>query len=903
MREKLEHYQEKLTDRERLAVWERVRDARGASGALDALSDADRRRALWPKYRLAGSLAIGLLAIGAVVAVHRATQPEQIAERRVAQRVESEKRADRTRRSLNFAWHGDSTDTARPGSYPEPDVTMLAKKGAIDEIALAKEALDRWAENTVGIAKPSETSSRITVAETADSLEIRGVVVDAKSGAPIAFANVTLEGTHLGANTSLDGTFAIRGLVPGTYVLRVAMLGFATQLDSVLVAPRAPAEIRFALAEAEVTTLASIGVKDQERRGEVESASSSTAIDTKYEFRHRAPTDQLSSEKSTAMNSQDGQLHVRGGRASEAKRLANGLPSPDASATAGIQELGDGGLMSSPAQTEVLHSLGNGGGGGGWSAAALGAPHVPVHGGSTLPNDEVYDSMFFEHYGVNPFIPTDEDSQSTFAVDVDAASYTVARRYIDGGHLPPQEAARVEEFVNFFEQDYPSFTDVDFRVLIDAAPSPFGNGYQLMRVGIKGREVDARNRKPANLVFVIDTSGSMNREDRITLVKRSLHLLLDELRPDDTVGIVAYSNDARVVLEPAALGGAGEDDESDPRAMRDGAGRDARRDDRVRLAGPDEVARAIDALWPDGGTNAEAGLTLGYEMARRAFRPGAINRIILCSDGVANIGRTGSESILESVRREADRGIHLSAIGVGMGNYNDVLLEQLANRGDGNYYYVDDIDEARRVFVENLTGTLQTIAKDAKVQVEFDPRLVLRYRLLGFENRDVADRDFRNDAIDAGEIGAGHEVTALYEVKLASGVTRGRLAAVRLRYAAPEDQLGAAGRVREIETGFDARDIARSFDAASPRLRLAAVVAEFAEILRHSYWAKENTIAALVPMARALARDLPRDPAVAEFAQLVERAADLSDKLTPEERRALEPPPLPAGMRDGVSMR
>jgi len=895
-----------MTDRERAQVWERVRDVRGAA------RDAERRRELWPAYRLAGSLAIGLLAIGAVVAVHKATKPERIAEHRVAERAERERRDERERRPINIPWSGDSTEVARSGAYPEPDVAALSKKRAIDEIALAQEALDRWAESTVGSApasRPSgapgvptagdargaaEASGRIAVASSQDSLEIRGVVVDGKSGAPLAFASVLVQGTHIAASTDLSGVFHIRGLAPGAYVLQVQILGYAAVTDTIDVRASEAPDLRFALVETEVETVAAIEVRREQKPIQVESSASSSTIDTKYEFKHRAINSAPTGKLADASGAPDGQQHVRGGRASETQFFVDGLPASKPKAAAGIEGLGgNGGSTLGAPQKEQLRSLGYGSGGG-WGAATSAPPdaaQVPVYGGTTLPNDDVYDSMFFEHYGVNPFIPTDEDSQSTFAVDVDAASYTVARRYIDGGHLPPKEAARVEEFVNFFEQDYPRFTDADFRVLIDAAPSPFGNGYQLMRVGIKGRDIDARSRKPANLVFVIDTSGSMNREDRITLVKRSLHLLLDELRPDDTVGIVAYSNNARVVLEPAALGGGGGGDD------------DNERDARVRLAGSDEVARAIDGLWPDGGTNAEAGLSLGYEMASRAFRPGAINRIVLCSDGVANIGATGAESILESVRREADRGIHLSAIGVGMGNYNDVLLERLANRGDGNYYYVDDIDEARRVFVENLTGTLQTIAKDAKVQVEFDPRLVLRYRLLGFENRDVADRDFRNDAVDAGEIGAGHEVTALYEVKLASGVSRGRIAAVRLRYAAPEDQIGAAGRVREIETGFDARDIAHSFDAASPRLRLAAVVAEFAEILRHSYWAKESAIAALVPMARALARDLPRDAAVAEFAALVERAADLSAKLTPEERRALEPPPLPAGMRDGVSMR
>jgi Ca-activated chloride channel family protein len=437
-------------------------------------------------------------------------------------------------------------------------------------------------------------------------------------------------------------------------------------------------------------------------------------------------------------------------------------------------------------------------------------PVIPITGGTALPNDEPYDAMYFRNFGVNPFIATEEDSLSTFAVDVDAASYTITRRYIELGNLPPADAVRVEEFVNFFPQGYPRFENDDFRILIDGAPSPFGRGYHLLRIGLKGREISPRDRKSAQLTFVIDVSGSMGREDRLELVKR------------------------------------------------------------------------IDRLHPEGSTNAEEGLLLGYEMARRGFRPEMINRIVLCSDGVANVGRTGPKSILERVRTEADRGIRLSTIGFGMGNYNDVLMEQLANKADGNYYYVDNLGEARRVFVENLTGTLQTIAKDAKIQVEFNPSQVLRYRLLGFENRDVADRDFRNDKVDAGEIGAGHEVTALYEVKLAPQAAGEPIATVRLRYARPEHDGGGAPEVREIATEFSLAGLSREFEDASPRFRLDAAVAEFAEILRGSYWARESRLVDVLPVARSAARDLREDEA-AEFVVLVEKAARLSSTSGPEE--------------------
>ncbi len=566
---------------------------------------------------------------------------------------------------------------------------------------------------------------------------------------------------------------------------------------------------------------------------------------------------------------QDGNLHVRGGRSGEetlparepagdradGQRAAVGkppaplpspLPRPPAPGTRAWGEtkaLYRGGPPSPPSARSVPAP----------------PPVVPTTGGTRLPNDEPYDSMFFRNYGVNPFIATDEDPLSTFAVDVDAASYTVMRRYVSLGHLPPADAVRVEEFVNFFPQGYPHFEHEDFRILMEGAPSPFGSGYQLLRVGIKGREVDDADRKPVRLTFVIDVSGSMARENRLGLVKRTLHLLLDRLHGDDQVGIVVYGSTGRDVLEPMPLGGQGDDS---PEARR-------------------RVLDAIDQLVPGGSTNAEDGLQLGYEMARRMYRQGAINRIVLCSDGVANVGRTGPESILARVRREADRGIRLTTIGFGMGNYNDVLMEQLADRGDGNHYYVDDLDEARRVLADHLTGTLQTIAQDAKVQVEFDSTRVLRYRLLGFENRDIADRDFRNDKVDAGEIGAGHEVTALYEVKLAPGVKRGTIATVRFRYARPDHETAGAPDVREIEERLDAAALERWFQNASPHFRLDAAVAEFAEILRGSYWAKESRIADVLPVARSAAAQLGDEPS-AEFVSILEQAAALREDAGPE---------------------
>ncbi len=461
-----------------------------------------------------------------------------------------------------------------------------------------------------------------------------------------------------------------------------------------------------------------------------------------------------------------------------------------------------------------------------------------VTGGTANPNAAPYDLTFYEHAGVNPFIDTEDDHLSTFAIDVDTASYTVARRYVRDGNMPDPASVRVEEFVNFFDHDYAPPTRDPFAIHMEGSPSPFGGeNHWLMRVGLQAREVAEHQRKDATLIFAIDVSGSMGREDRLGLVKRSLALLVDELRPRDSVGIVIYGDRGQVLLRPTDGGERG------------------------------EIMRAIDSLAPGGSTYAEEGLGIAYEMAANEVRSGRITRVILLSDGVGNVGRTSADDILEQVRRHVDRGVTLTTVGFGMGNYNDVLMEQLANNGDGAYHYVDTLTEARRVFVDDLVGTLQTVAKDAKVQVDFNPDVVRSYRLLGYENRAVADEDFRDDTVDAGEIGAGHSVTALYELKFHEG-TVGDIGAVSLRYEDPDTR-----GITEIRRSLQVRELAPWFESASPRFQLAAVVAEYAEVLRNSYWAQDGDLQRTASEADRVQRLLPHDADVAEFADLVARAA------------------------------
>lgn len=477
-----------------------------------------------------------------------------------------------------------------------------------------------------------------------------------------------------------------------------------------------------------------------------------------------------------------------------------------------------------------------------------GASAAPSTGGTAEPNDGAYGDVFFEGYGTNPFIDTEDDRLSTFGLDVDTASYTVVRRYLSDGHLPPSDAVRVEELVNYFDYGDAPPQEADFALHAEGAPSPFADGdrYYLLRLNLRGREVAAEDRPPAVLTFVVDVSGSMNQQNRLGLVQQALGLLVDELRADDRIALVTYGSQARVVLPPTG----------DRHAVR----------------------RALMDLRPGGSTNAEDGLRLAYELAARHRQKGAIHRIILCSDGVANVGRTGPESILEQVQNEASKGIELTTVGFGMGNYNDVLMEQLANRGNGRYAYVDTLDEAHRIFVEDLTGTLMTLAAEARTQVEFNEEVVARYRLLGYENRDIADDRFRDDTVDAGEIGAGHRVTALYEIKLHRDLPRLRagglkIATLRLRYGSV-----AQGEMVEQTRIVTGADFVRKWEKASSAFRLTTLVAEFSEILRGSYWAREGDLEEVFRQAQSISGEYPGDRDVAEFVSLVGRAADYSKR-------------------------
>jgi Ca-activated chloride channel family protein len=463
--------------------------------------------------------------------------------------------------------------------------------------------------------------------------------------------------------------------------------------------------------------------------------------------------------------------------------------------------------------------------------------------------------MFFRCWGDHPFVATSADRLSTFGIDVDTASYTLARRYLADGLLPSKAQVRTEEFVNYFRADVPPPTGgATFAIGLEAAPSLFGGDprTEMLRVTVRGKEVAAFERQPLALTFVVDNSGSMQQGGRLELVKESLKKLLDVLAPTDSIAVVVFHQDASVLV-----------------SMTSAANR-----------GP--VEDRIASISIEGGTNVEAGLAVGYEHALANLTSSAVNRVVLFSDGVGNIGETQAQALLAKVDAARERGIYLNTFGVGMGNHNDAFLEELADKGDGLCQYLDSRAEAERALVRRFAETLQPIARDVKVQVEFDPTEVERWRLLGYENRTIADQKFRDDTVDAGEVNAGHQVTALYEL-VRSGAGEGPFATVRVRFKPPFPvDAGATGAeakavselATEIERSIGPRDVLASFASASAGYRRAVLVAQLAECLRRSVHARGDSRDVLLGETRKLERELG-EPEFSEFAGLVERALPL----------------------------
>jgi Ca-activated chloride channel family protein len=414
------------------------------------------------------------------------------------------------------------------------------------------------------------------------------------------------------------------------------------------------------------------------------------------------------------------------------------------------------------------------------------------------------------------FVDAAREAMTTFAIDVDRASYANVRRFLRQGVAPPPDAVRIEEMINYFTYSYPQPSGAEpFSVTTEVSGCPWNAQHRLMRVGIQGRNLDEWKMAPNNLVFLLDVSGSMSPPERLPLIKAAFRTLVEQLRAEDSVAIVVYAGAAGVVLPPTS-----------------GA------DKRTILA-------ALDQLQAGGSTAGAAGIEAAYQLAQENFSESANNRVILATDGDFNVGVTSFDELTRMIEEKRKSGVFLSCIGVGDDNYNDARLELLADKGNGNYAYIDGPAEAEKVFKHELTGTLVTIAKDVKVQLQFDPRYVASYRQIGYENRALQNEDFDDDTKDAGELGAGHSVTALYEIVPAANVPPvATIATLRLRYKEPRGETSRLIHRAIVDRGTSAF-------AASADHQFAAAVAEFGMLLRNSPFKGTSSFADVTSLARA----------------------------------------------------
>ena len=493
------------------------------------------------------------------------------------------------------------------------------------------------------------------------------------------------------------------------------------------------------------------------------------------------------------------------------------------------------------------------------SALARSAPATLGYSGGSITNQVQLNTESYDSIAENKVFNAKADPLSTFSIDIDTASYSNMRRFIEQNQKPPADAIRVEEMINYFTYDYPAPHSDPFSVNLETAQAPWDSSKKLVRIGIKGKEIQMDKRPASNLVFLIDVSGSMDEASKLPLVKSAMTMMVDKLDKTDRVSIVVYAGAAGLVLAPTT---------GDHKA---------------------EIIKALDRLKAGGSTNGAGGIELAYKTASQNFIKGGVNRVVLATDGDFNVGTTSREGLLDLIKKHADKNIYLSVLGFGMGNYKDGMMETLSNKGNGNYAYIDNLSEARKVMVEQMTGTLITIAKDVKIQVEFNPKLVSSYRLIGYENRILNHEDFNDDKKDAGDIGAGHTVTALYEITPVGASTSGQVGIDLLKYQAQtkeeksNDQTSTEGELLTVKLRYKKPDgdvskkiemvlqnSDHKFNSASNSFQFAAAVAMFGMHLRESNHTKGVTLSQIKEIAtRAKGED--KNSYKKEFIELIEK--------------------------------
>ncbi len=473
----------------------------------------------------------------------------------------------------------------------------------------------------------------------------------------------------------------------------------------------------------------------------------------------------------------------------------------------------------------------------------------------------------YPKYAENDFQSVLQEPLSTFSIDVDSASYANVRRFLNENRLPPKDAVRIEELINYFSYSYPQPKgDEPFSANVEVAGCPWNSQHRLVRIGLKGKEIAQDKRPPSNFVFLIDVSGSMSPSERLPLIKQALRMLVKRMTENDRIAIVVYASSSGVVLESTSC------------------------------ANKEKILEALDRLEAGGSTNGGEGVQRAYALAEENFIKGGVNRVILCTDGDFNVGITDQSELVNLIQRKAKSGVFLSALGVGTDNYKDALMQKLADKGNGNYHYIDTMEEAHKVLIQQMNGTLVTIAKDVKIQIEFNPAQVSSYRLIGYEKRILAAEDFNNDKKDAGEIGAGHTVTALYEIVPANGQEDGPRAAVDdLKYQKPvvkskreignnnpelltlklryKKSDGSTSKLSETTV----TDSGKNFSQASSDFKFASAVAGFGMILKNSEHKGELTFKSVLDVAEKSKGD-DKEGYRAEFINLVKKAKSLHQR-------------------------
>lgn len=642
---------------------------------------------------------------------------------------------------------------------------------------------------------------------------IKGKITDATQGEAIISASVLLlKGEELvkGTVTDWDGNYSFQGITPGTYDIKVQYVGYPNKHLKDIVLEKGTEKRLDIQLEANSIVLDEVVVrgyktsliqKDRTTQGVVTSSNDIKNLPTRN-------VNALTAQTAGAAKSNSGeQVAIRGSRTpntyyyidgvrvqAEAPQQPNSKPKPKAKPK----------VKRNTTQKKEAKQIDE-------EVATI--------------KDSIVEPQHHEQYEEikeNPFVETAEESTSTFSIDVDNAAYSNVRRFVNNNQLPPADAVRIEEMINYFDYDYAQPKEkTPFNVVTEVAPCPWNPTNYLLHIGLQGKEIDRSQLPSSNIVFLLDVSGSMNSHNKLPLLKSSLALLTDQLSQNDQVSIVVYAGAAGLVL-PSTNG-----------------------------SEKTKIKTALNNLRSGGGTAGGQGIKLAYAEARKHFIKGGNNRVILATDGDFNIGVSSDEQLVKLIEKERESGVFLSILGFGTGNYQDAKMQKLANKGNGNHYYIDSYEEAKKVLLNEFGGTMFAIAKDVKIQVQFDKEVVKSYRLVGYENRMLANEDFANDKIDAGELGSGHTVTALYEIEITRdsddlGVVENSkgelhcpispLGQIDLRYKQPDENTSTLVKTTMAYPITD-------FEKSSDNFRWAAAIAEYGLVLRNSKYKKTASLA------------------------------------------------------------